>query len=66
MINPALNTYRSLKKEFKKYLKAVLMLVSDAYNLNKKRFIVILVISAAGLGLMGGCTGYAFTLCKAS
>ena len=36
-----INNYKNLRKDFKKYLKAVLMLITDAFQLNKKRFIII-------------------------
>ncbi len=50
---PAAAKYRSLSKEFKKYLKAVMMLVEDAYRLDKKRFIAVIITLAAGVSLLG-------------
>jgi len=56
-LSPLTVKYQSLKKDFKKYLKAVMMLVKDAFQINKKRFIAVLVNSAAGIGLMGAALG---------
>lgn len=48
---------KSLRKDFKKYLKAVLMLISDAYNIDKKKFIIVLITSGAGISMLGFSLG---------
>jgi ABC-type multidrug transport system fused ATPase/permease subunit len=52
-----ISTIKKLRKDFKKYLKAVLMLIYDAYQLDKKRFIAVIVTSGAGISMLGFSLG---------
>jgi hypothetical protein len=49
--------YRSSRKSFQKYLKAVSMMLSDAYQLDKKRTILVLITSGGGVSMLGMSLG---------
>jgi len=49
--------FNSFRKEFKQYYKAVFKLVSDAYKLDKKRFMAVILTSGGGVSLLGFSLG---------
>ncbi len=56
-LNQIVNNFKLLRKDSKKYLKAVLMLLKDAYQLNKMRFILVFVTSGVGISMLGFSLG---------
>ena len=52
-----INKSKSVRKDFKKYLKAVSTLITDAYYLDRRRFIAVLVTSGAGIAMLGFSLG---------
>jgi len=59
-VSRVVNTLRSLRKDSRKYFKAVIRLLRDAYLLGKARFVWILLTYGVGVGLLGASLGVLF------
>lgn len=55
---------KRIRKEFKKYRKAVFWLLNEAYSLDKKKFILIIFASFTGLGTLGGSISILYKFVK--